>query len=381
MIDGLDCLRLQDPPDQQSGGSCCFPLLVFQKMGCSVILGLETSCDETAAAVVDSQGQVLSSVLESQVKIHARYGGVVPELASRRHVESLEGITQEALIQARVSLNDLSGIAVTNRPGLIGALIVGLNFGKALAYAANVPYVTVNHLEGHVASAWLANPSLPTPTMILIASGGHTHLACVTQKGDYRFIGKTMDDAAGEAFDKGAKMLSLPYPGGPAIDKLAKQGRRDAVAFPRPRIHSADFDFSFSGLKTSLLYFLRNQEGETSTKVAVEDLAASYQEAIVEVLVEKLCRAAKHFGASAVSIVGGVAANSRLRDKLYQRAGEEGLMATLPPLALCTDNAAMIAAAGWEKVKRREWASWDADAYSTLQCKQEFLDSNPSVMS
>lgn len=336
-----------------------------------MILGLETSCDETAAAVVDSAGNVLSSVLNSQIAVHAPYGGVVPELASRRHMESIEGVTKQALAQAKVTLSDIRGIAVTNRPGLIGALIVGVSFGKALAYAANIPWVTVNHLEGHVASAWLANPSLPFPAMVLIASGGHTHLAWVTQKGTYRFIGWTLDDAAGEAFDKGAKMLKLPYPGGPAIDRLAKTGRRDAVAFPRPQMNSGDFSFSFSGLKTSLLYTLRDHQGREDENLSVENLAASYQEAIVEVLVEKLCRAAKQYKASAVALVGGVAANSRLRAVLSQRAQEEGLCVTLPPLNLCTDNAAMIAAAGWEKIKKHEWASWDAEAFSTLPCQDD----------
>lgn len=338
-----------------------------------MILGIETSCDETAVAVLDGNGQILSSVLDSQVEMHAPFGGIVPEMASRRHMERLEALTKEALDSASLSLDDISGIAVTNRPGLVGALIVGLNFAKALAYARNIPYVAVNHLEGHLASAWLANPEMETPAMVLVASGGHTHLAWVPSRGECQFIGWTLDDAAGEAFDKGAKMLGLPYPGGPAIDALAKNANRQAVSFPRPQLHSGDLTFSFSGLKTSLLYFLKNSKKGKAPLLPVADIAASYQEAIVDVLVEKLCRAAKQYGAKAISVVGGVAANSRLRERLETQARDNGLPLTLPPRSLCTDNAAMIAAAGLDKLKRQEGASWNVDAISTLHCKNEFV--------
>jgi N6-L-threonylcarbamoyladenine synthase len=339
----------------------------------AMVLGIETSCDETAVAVLDGAGHILSNVLDSQVDMHAPFGGVVPELASRRHMERLETLTKEALERASLSLAEITGIAVTNRPGLVGALIVGVNFAKALAYARNIPYVTVNHLEGHLASAWLANPEMATPAMVLVASGGHTHLAWVPHRGEYQFIGWTLDDAAGEAFDKGAKMLDLPYPGGPAIDALAINANRNAVSFPRPQLHSGDFTFSFSGLKTSLLYFLKNSKKSEDTRLPVADIAASYQEAIVDVLVEKLCRAARQYGANAISVVGGVAANSRLRERLEEQAGVNGLHLTLPPRSLCTDNAAMIAAAGLEKLKRQECASWEEDAISTLQCKNQFV--------
>ena len=334
-----------------------------------LVLGIETSCDETAVAVVDETGRILANVLDSQVDVHARYGGVVPELASRRHMECLENLTKEALKQAQISISQLKGLAVTNGPGLVGALIVGVNFGKSMAYARRLPLVAVNHLEGHLASAWLADPDFPFPALVLIASGGHTHLALVSEPGTYQFVGWTIDDAAGEAFDKGAKMLGLPYPGGPAIETLSLEGSSKAIAFPRPNFHSQDLLFSFSGLKTALLYYLRDTSRNGGGQASREDIAASYQEAIVDVLCEKLFRGASQYSICGVSVVGGVAANSRLREKVFDRAQAQGLSVVLPPRSLCTDNAAMIAAAGIQKLRKSELATWDMEVFSTLQWK------------
>ncbi len=333
------------------------------------VLGIETSCDETAVAILGANGAILANVLDSQIEVHGRYGGVVPELASRRHVEQVEGLTIAALKQAGLSMTALTGIAVTNGPGLVGALIVGVNFGKGLAYSCGIPLVTVNHLEGHLASAWLAEPVIALPALMLIASGGHTHLALVSEPGCYRFVGWTIDDAAGEAFDKGAKMLGLPYPGGPAIDRLAQTGAAHAIAFPRPYLHRQDLLFSFSGLKTALRYYLRDESQTGGRRAAMQDIAASYQEAIVDVLCDRLLQGARRFSVRTVAVVGGVAANSRLREVLEARARGQGLSVVVPPRHLCTDNAAMIAAAGLEQLRRRDVAPWDVEVFSTLQWK------------
>lgn len=324
------------------------------------ILGIETSCDETAAAVVTSDGHVKSSVLDSQVSIHARFGGVVPELASRQHIERIEGVVQAAMDQAGCTWSDLTAIAVTRGPGLAGALVVGMNFGKALAYASGLPLIVVNHLNGHLSSAWLAHPHFPRPAIMFVVSGGHTHLYYTEQPGHYRLIGKTLDDAAGEAFDKGAKMLGLDYPGGPALDRLARAGSPSAIRFPRPYLNRKGLDVSFSGLKTALLYYLRDRQREGGIQ-SLADIAASYQEAIVDVLIEKAFRAVRAYPVKGLAVVGGVAANSRLRARFAERAERAELVFVVPPLHLCTDNAAMVAAAAWEEYRLGRSASWDVD--------------------
>jgi len=329
------------------------------------VLGIETSCDDTAASVLAGDGAVLSNIITSQHAVHQRFGGVVPELASRAHIESIEEVSSEALQQAGLTWRDLTGIAVTQGPGLAGALLVGVNYAKALAYALNIPIVGVSHLEGHIASAWLQDHAFPLPCVVLVVSGGHTHLYYKEPNGHCRLLGSTRDDAAGEAFDKGAQMLGLEYPGGPAIDRLARQGNPNAVAFPRSYLKKGSLDFSFSGLKTALLYVLQAMP-EQSRITQAADLAAGYQEAIVTILIDKAFAAVQSSGARALAVVGGVSANTRLRAVLQQRATSEGLCLSLPPLAYCTDNAAMIAAAGRQALRAGLRASLELDAQASL---------------
>jgi tRNA N6-adenosine threonylcarbamoyltransferase len=307
----------------------------FGAGGVALILGLETSCDETAAALVSADGEIRSSVVSSQADLHARFGGVVPEIASRRHLELVLPVVREALGEAGASLDDVETVAVTQGPGLVGALLVGLSAAKALAWGRGLPLVPVNHLHGHVASLYLEPEPLEPPFLCLLASGGHTMLVDVQKRGAFRPIGTTLDDAAGEAFDKGARLLGLGYPGGAELDRLAREGEGDPEAFRFPVARVPGLDFSFSGVKTALLYEVRKQERELEARKA--DLAASYQRAIVRALTRRTLEAARQTGAERIAIVGGVAANSELRAALPD--------ATAPPLELCTDNAAMIASA------------------------------------
>src|SRR6476660_10111110 len=283
------------------------------------ILGIETSCDETAAAVLGADGSVLANIVASQHAVHERFGGVVPELASRAHIEMIERVVLAAVGEARVAWDSLAGIAVTQGPGLAGALIVGLNYAKSLAYMLGLPLVGVSHLEAHIASAWLEDPKFPLPSIVLVVSGGHTHLYRRDNEGISHLLGCTRDDAAGEAFDKGAKMLGLGFPGGPAMDRLAQTGNPAAVRFPRPYLKHRNLDFSFSGIQTALLYYLRDLNRAGSPRV-LADIAAGYQEAIVEVLVEKAFAAVSRYREAALAVVGGVSANSRLRSLLSERA-------------------------------------------------------------
>ena len=304
------------------------------------ILGIETSCDETAAAVVEDGRFVHSSVVSSQVDLHARFGGVVPEVASRAHVELITPVIAEALVEAGVDLRDLDAVAACHGPGLAGALLVGVSAAKALALAADLPYVGVNHLEAHLYAAWLEEPDLEPPLAVLIVSGGHTMIVVMEGHGRYRVVGQTVDDAAGEAFDKVARHLGLGYPGGPVIDRLAGEGDPTAIRFPRAM--AGDTDFSFAGLKTAVV---NHVAGSSETPLA--DIAASFQEAVVDQLVDKLLAAADAAGAPTLALGGGVAANSRLRARVAEVAAASGRRAFLPPLSLCTDNGAMIAATAW----------------------------------
>ena len=329
------------------------------------VLGLETSCDETSAAVLAADGTVLANVIASQHVVHQRFGGVVPELASRAHIETIERVTCQALNDAGVKWTDLTGLAVTHGPGLAGSLIVGVNYAKALSYALRIPMIGVSHLEGHIASAWLQDPMFPVPCVVLVVSGGHSHLYLKQADDSCPLLGRTRDDAAGEAFDKGAQMLGLDYPGGPAIDHLARSGNPTAIPFPRSYLKKGSLDFSFSGLKTALLYKLQRMD-QRQRETHVADLAAGYQEAIVTVLVDKAFSALESQGITALAVVGGVSANSRLRVLLQQRARTMSIRLSLPPLSYCTDNAAMIASAGRRALLAGRRASLDIEANASL---------------
>lgn len=309
-----------------------------------LLLAVESSCDDSAAAVLSPAGEVLSNVVHSQDSIHERYGGVVPEVASRAHVERMSVVVREALDQAGAGMDDLGRVAVTVGPGLIGALLVGVQTAKAIAWVRRLPLYPVNHLHGHLAAVWLADSQAPLPMVTLVASGGHTSLVAVDDRTTYRLLGQTLDDAAGEAFDKGARLLGLGYPGGRELDELAERGDPRAFAFPVGLRRSARPDFSFSGVKTALYYLLRDMSAEKRTERAA-DVAASYREAIVEALVSKSVKAAQHAGARTLGVAGGVAANSLLRRRLREKGEAAGLHVVVPPFAYCTDNAAMIGAA------------------------------------
>ncbi|PKN52189.1 MAG: tRNA (adenosine(37)-N6)-threonylcarbamoyltransferase complex transferase subunit TsaD [Deltaproteobacteria bacterium HGW-Deltaproteobacteria-13] len=325
-----------------------------------IVLGIESSCDETAAAVV-SNGKMLSNAIASQIAVHSPYGGVVPEIASRKHIEAINPVIQQALRDAHVTLREIEGIAVTRGPGLIGSLLIGLSAAKALAFALHIPLVGVNHLEGHIAAAFLAEKVPAIPFTALVVSGGHTSIYLARNYHDFELLGQTRDDAAGEAFDKAAKLLNLGYPGGVVIDKISKGANPQAVAFPRAMKDSPDF--SFSGLKTSLLTLLKKRGRDFSAE-ELPDIVASYQEAIVDVLVEKTVKAARDHGVNRIVVCGGVAANSRLRERFAAETSAQNIELFIPPVILCTDNAAMIAAIGEIMLKNGCRDSLDLNAVS-----------------
>ncbi len=324
-----------------------------------LILGIDTSCDDTSTAVVKDGSVILSNVVSSQTEIHRRYGGIVPELASRRHTENMIPVLEEALRVSNTTLQEIDAFAVCYGPGLIGSLLVGCCFVKSLSYVLNKPVVTVNHLEGHIYSAFLTDNPPQFPFISLIVSGGHTSLFCVEGHGTYRELGKTRDDAAGEAYDKFSKMLGLGYPGGPIIDKLAKEGNRDAFKLPKPLLPEC-LDFSFSGLKTYVKNIINKLKAANElTNTVIRDLAASFQAVIVNLLITKLLWAVRDTGVRRVSLSGGVAANNELRDRLLAFQTAEGIEVFLPPKPLCTDNGAMIAAAAYQRFIKGEVAGLD----------------------
>ena len=328
-----------------------------------IILGIETSCDETAAAVCADGTQILSSVVSSQVAIHCAYGGVVPELASRKHIEAIVPVVESAIEQAGVTQADLDAIAVTQGPGLIGSLLVGFIFAKAQAYALDIPWVGVNHLEGHINSVFLAPDPPSFPFVALLASGGHTGLYHVTSHTQMTLMGQTRDDAAGEAYDKVAKMLGLGYPGGGVIDEMSRRGDPDRVRFTRPYVDKKSFDFSFSGIKSAVRRYLQTHPDSADH---LEDIAAGFQEAVVDVLTYKLIRAARVKGCGHLALVGGVAANGRLRQRVREAAAAENMTAHIPSLEFCGDNAAMIAALGHHLLAQGKTGRMDADVYSRV---------------
>ncbi|MCF8010354.1 MAG: tRNA (adenosine(37)-N6)-threonylcarbamoyltransferase complex transferase subunit TsaD [Clostridiales bacterium] len=334
------------------------------------ILGIETSCDETAASVVVDGREISSNVISSQIDIHSKFGGVVPEEASRKHLETINAVIQEALDEAGITFKDLDAVAVTYGPGLVGALLVGVSAAKSLACALDVPLLAVNHLEGHVSANFLSFEHIEFPVLCLVVSGGHTDLVIIKKHGVYEAVGSTRDDAAGEAFDKVARVLELGYPGGPVIEKAARCGNSDTVHLPRAYLEEGSLDFSFSGVKTAVINYTHKlfQNGEALSK---ENLAASFQKAVIDVLVDKTMDAAVKYSIHTLMLAGGVAANTELRRSLSTKAVEEGLKLFYPPPVMCTDNAAMIACAGYYKFLKKDYAPLTLNAVPGLELGNE----------
>ena len=332
------------------------------------VLAIETSCDDTGAAVILDGRKILSNIVSSQVSVHQKYGGVVPELASRRHIESIIPIVTEALEMAEVTLREIDGIAVTQGPGLVGSLLVGLSFAKSLSFATGIPFVGVNHIEGHLSAIFLEKNPPRFPFIGLVVSGGHTSLFRVNGFGRYKRLGQTKDDAAGEAYDKVAKLLGLGYPGGPIIDELSRLGNPKAIRFPRPSIGKNSFDFSFSGLKTAVVNYVKAHPEPPGgyPKELIHDIVSSFQEAVVEVLVKKTLQAARHQELRRIVLSGGVAANRRLRQRMQEEASLEKVEVYIPSPLFCTDNAAMIGVVGYEFLKRGIRSPYSLNAFSNL---------------
>lgn len=330
------------------------------------ILAIETSCDETAAAVVKNGREVLSNVIFSQIDLHTLYGGVVPEIASRKHIEKINQVIEEALDSAKVTLNEIDAIAVTYGPGLVGALLVGVSAAKAVSFAAGIPLVGVHHIEGHISANFIENKDLEPPFVCLVASGGHSHLVIVKDYGEYEIIGRTRDDAAGEAFDKVARAIGLGYPGGPKIDKLSKEGNPEAIPFPRAKVEDNFYDFSFSGLKSAVLNYLNSCEMK-GEKVNTADVAASFQKAVIDVLVGHSIAAVKEYCYDKFAIAGGVASNSSLRSAFETECKKNGIAFFYPSPILCTDNAAMIGTAGYYEYLKGIRHGFDLNAVPNLK--------------
>ncbi len=333
------------------------------------ILAIETSCDETAAAVVHNGREVRSNIISSQIDLHKLYGGVVPEIASRKHIEKINQVIEASLQEAGITLDEIDAVAVTYGPGLVGALLVGVSAAKAIAYAKKKPLVGVHHIEGHISANYIENPDLEPPFLCLVVSGGHTHLVCVKDYGEYEILGRTRDDAVGEAYDKVARTIGLGYPGGPKIDRIAKEGNPDAIAFPRAHVGDAPYDFSFSGLKSAVLNYINGcrMKGESYNPA---DVAASFQKAAVDVLVENSMKAADEYGMYKFAIAGGVAANSALRAALQEECEKREMKFYSPSPILCTDNAAMIGAAGYYEYLAGTRHGWDLNAVPNLRLGQ-----------
>jgi len=330
------------------------------------ILGIETSCDETAAAVVKNGSEVLSNIIYSQIDLHTLYGGVVPEIASRKHIEKINQVIGQALTEAGKKLEDIDAIAVTYGPGLVGALLVGVSAAKAISYAANIPLVGVHHIEGHISANFIENKDLKPPFLCLVVSGGHSHLVHVKDYGIYDILGRTRDDAAGEAYDKVARAIGLGYPGGPKIDKVSKEGNPEAIHFPRAKVENSSFDFSFSGLKSSVLNYLNGMQMKNEP-INIPDVAASFQAAVVDVLVDHSMAAATEYHIDKFAIAGGVASNSAIREALRAACEKKGIHFYHPSPVFCTDNAAMIAVAGYYEYRKGVRSGLDLNAVANLK--------------